>query len=114
MSDTVAIPLTVLAEASGGHHTGQPLCPSCHVGRLHPYKVTITLSMFRDRPVYGAAWLEGWIAKCVGNRHDVEFANRLYAGFGDEEYRPPKIVEGCGFVMAMSPRTDVTFQQRGR
>lgn len=42
MSGTTAVQSDVLAEANDGI-TGQPLCPACVGGYLHPYLVEISL-----------------------------------------------------------------------
>lgn len=74
-----------------------PLCPACHGGRLYPYRVTIAVSAVRD--YYGAHWIEGWIAVCVGNKdYKREWALAFPGDASDEDDVPP-----CGFSMSMTP-----------
>lgn len=75
---------------------GKPLCPACIGGRLHPYKVTISLSD-GIRPYDNVDYLEGWVAVCRGNRDywdTLEESER-----GEVSITPP-----CGFSLPMTPR----------
>lgn len=86
-SNTWAVPSDVLANPYHGA-SGQPLCPACVGGRLHPYLVEISLS---DHPSgwHGANYLTGWVAVCVGTQvGDPAFAEAAPA---------------CGFSMPMTP-----------
>lgn len=61
-----------------------PLCPACISGRLHPYKVEISLGPLGYE---GVGYLDGWVAICRGEE-DQETG---------EELVPP-----CGFSMPMT------------
>lgn len=90
--------------------TEQPLCPACIGGHLHPYAVTFGfptvvngLHFTSERVDY----LEGWVAVCVGNKAYHKAMVEQYAKT-DEEYDPDGEIEikpGCGFSMALTPKT---------
>jgi hypothetical protein len=114
-SETLAVPLDWLDDASGGPGTGQPLCPACSAGRLHPFKVTVVLSR-ADGAWNGADYLEGWVAVCQGNRDHLQaqqqIRDRYRDGGGDsrilnvavEAEQPP-----CGFSMPMQAQRHSFF-----
>jgi hypothetical protein len=100
MSDTTAMPLELLNMASHGH--GQPLCPGCRGGRLHPYKVEFPVSVVPGTGWQGSDFLFGFVAVCVGNasyRRDRQKADPGLSAddLGDEV--PP-----CGFSMPLTAR----------
>lgn len=110
MSDTWAVPLDMLAAANRTSTTGQPLCPACKFGRLHPYRVEMSLS---DHPHgwHGANYLEGWVAVCVGDGMWRQRRAELRAEAGepaddDESVEQPT----CGFSMPMTPRRYPRFE----
>jgi hypothetical protein len=110
---TRAVPSSWLANcATWPGESGQPLCPACEGGYLHPYRVQINLT---DKDS-GAAWggvrrLVGWVAVCVGNYEANAAARRAHAAAaGDVSVSPvePAVdtrdlvdVDGCGFSMPM-------------
>jgi hypothetical protein len=101
MSETRAIALEQLARANVGEGPcPQPLCPRCIGGRLHPYRVSVSVN-YQD-----AEWLEGWVMVCVGNdtyrRETAKAYNEDINDPGSDTYTPP--VEPCGFSMPMTPR----------
>lgn len=101
MSDTWAVQTETLAAANRCSSGGQPLCPACKNGRLHPYLVEISLS---DHPGgwHGANYLTGWVAVCVGNGAANRYEAKVYRDAGEE---PPEQYEhpACGFTMPMTP-----------
>lgn len=97
MSDTIAVPLDYLAKANHDD-TGQPLCPSCKGGRLHPYMVTMSLNFVTGW--HGVDYLVGWVAVCVGDRNQRAEAKKRGYEPTFVEPQPP-----CGFSMQMMPRT---------
>lgn len=98
MADTIAVPLDHLARANYDT-TGQPLCPACQGGRLHPYYVTFALRGFQ-----GVDSLSGWVAVCVGNR-EYNLAMRGFENWRerDENYAEVDDMSPCGFSMPMMP-----------
>lgn len=86
MSGTTAVPSDYLARASQ-RDDGRPLCPACTMGRLHPYKVTIGLTVVHGWS--GADYLEGWVAVCQGAKAGEHFV---------VDDHPP-----CGFTLPMTP-----------
>ncbi len=93
MSETIAVPLSYLAEANGERlppegQGGRPLCPACPVGRLQPYLVTICLTT-NQMPWHGADTLQGWVAVCVGAK--------AADGVAARDFDP------CGFSLPMTP-----------
>lgn len=102
MSRTVAVPLEELAAADPFSLTGQPLCPSCKVGYLHPYEVHIHLGT-AGAARFGAVGLVGWSAVCVGNGHYLSAKYAVLVAEGETEV--PALVESmpCGFAMPMAP-----------
>jgi hypothetical protein len=108
VSETLAVPLDWLDDANG-YGNGQPLCPSCQAGRLHPFKVTVGLSAGGDG-WSGVDYLEGWVAVCRGNGDYLrqqrqvrdsypQDADGLAAEPGTDELEQPP----CGFSMPMQP-----------
>lgn len=91
MSDTRAVPLETLKRANHAIDGGQPLCPSCVTGYLHPYKVSITVG--EGYSWEGADYLVGWVAVCTGNRETLKH----YKG-SQAQPRP-----ACGFSLPMTP-----------
>jgi hypothetical protein len=109
MSDTIAVKLEFLAKANMSGDTGQPRCPGCRGGRLHPYRVTINLTGLDPEgsaASYGGwylvEYLEGWVAVCVGNEAANRKIREVYAGYGEEAPVDPE-VPPCGFSMPMTP-----------
>lgn len=101
MSDTVAVPLADFERvAMSGRGNAQPLCPSCNGGRLHPYRVTMTVP--RNSGDWLGLNLEGWVAVCVGNG---DYRRAMLELFPDDEGtdEAPNEVEPCGFSMALQP-----------
>jgi hypothetical protein len=98
MSDTIAMPLDLLNQINGGN--GQPLCPSCKHGRLHPYKVTFgTNQLLTGMGWQGADFLSGFVAVCVGNGSYLR--QRAESGEPSEVEEVP----ACGFSMPLTPGT---------
>lgn len=95
MSTTTAVTLDHLAR-SNGSLTGQPFCPACKRGYLHPYKVQISLGPL---PHHGATGLEGWVAVCEGNEQYIRAWNTEWP---DEPYDGPEFTS-CGFSMPLQP-----------
>lgn len=98
MSDTTPVPYNVLVGANS-FEEGQPRCPSCFWGRLHPYRVTMPLSR-ADRALedfLGADYLTGWVAVCVGNHSRNKDAEQRERGDLVEVNQAP-----CGFTMGMT------------
>jgi hypothetical protein len=111
MADTIAVPLDFLAQANMSGSSGQPLCPSCIGGRLHPYRVTINLTGLKPEGsgepyggFYGVEYLEGWVAVCVGNEQANRKTRESYAKYDEEPPVDPE-VPACGFSMPMNPRS---------
>jgi hypothetical protein len=102
VSETRAVQLDVLADANrDSPWAGQPLCPACGFGHLHPYRVQISLS-HHPGGWQGANYLTGWVAVCVGNaeanrRHAQECLDRGWAAPQVQDHPP------CGFSMSMTP-----------
>lgn len=95
MTGTTAVPSDVLEQAAmQGPGGGNPLCPACVGGRLHPYKVEFSLGP----PGYqGAIGLTGWVAVCKGN---IPHRRRIAeAGLEDWETGDQ---EPCGFSMPLT------------
>lgn len=90
---TTAIPSDVLAMQRNGV-TGQPLCPGCVGGYLHPYLVEVSLRVTGGW--HGVDYLTGWVAVCVGNGG----YKRAHAG---EDLTGLDDVEPCGFSMQLTP-----------
>lgn len=88
MSETTAVPTDWLVRAHMGQDNVQPMCPGCPTGRLHPYRVTIPLTVGVDR-WNGVDYLEGWVAVCQGAKAGEHFV---------ETDQPP-----CGFALPMTP-----------
>ena len=116
MTETRAVPLAWLSGAVGAGYavTGQPLCPACIRGYLHPYRVQIGLRN-AGMPYSGVSYLDGWVAVCVGNADANRAKEQMYAaaaaqaaenGGDDSDYRlePGDLVDvaPCGFSMPMS------------
>jgi len=95
VNGTRAVPLDSLRPLNGGYDTGQPLCPACQAGRLHPYEVEVVVP--GPGPVtYGVGVaLSGWVAVCVGNRD-------YRATLDDPE--EIDLSAPCGFSMPLTPR----------
>lgn len=100
MSGTIAVDASRLGFPG---FTGEPLCPACMGGRLHPYVVTFEL------PATGVNYtgelvdsLSGWVAICVGNRRYLRDRARRLAEVGAPV--PEEIeVQPCGFSMPLTP-----------
>lgn len=92
---TEAVPLNVLREGALWG-TGQPLCPSCKIGRLHPYRVMIPLGV---RGWGLANVLVGWVAICVGDADAVRMEVEAFARDEGSATNPP-----CGFTLPMQAR----------
>lgn len=90
MSETHAVPSEWLARAAMGGGDGTTLCPACTFGRLHPFKITIGLTVGIDA-WHGANYLEGWVAVCRGAKAGEHFVEVDQAS--------------CGFSLPMTPRT---------
>lgn len=90
MSGTTAVSYEVLADRNFPG-TGQPKCPGCVGGFLHPYLVEFTLPLDGWQ---GVDYLTGWVAVCVGNDHDRRARPDVAA---DVE------VPACGFSMPLTP-----------
>lgn len=116
-SETLAVPLDWLDDASGGPGTGQPLCPACPHGRLHPFRVTIVLSR-ADGTWNGADHLEGWVAVCQGNRDHLQARQQYRQAAGLPKPALDASVEvehpGCGFSMPMHAHQRRSFFHPGR
>jgi hypothetical protein len=110
VTGTVAVPLDWLKRAypAVGDLTGQPLCPGCDGGYLHPYRVDINLAGPDGPWLDGVTRLTGWVAVCAGSRDRVAVLTRLYeqAGTtpdgGELDVTPP-----CGFALPMQPQQRV-------
>jgi hypothetical protein len=102
VSDTTAVQLDLLAKVNMSPGSGQPLCPRCNGGRLHPYLVEISLSFGVGDRWHGADYLTGWVAVCVGNRDDNRQVTETYAKYDEEPPVDPE-VPPCGFSMPMTP-----------
>lgn len=86
MSDTIAMPSEFLKQCHFGQD-GNPLCPACTNGRLHPYYVSFRTSLVPGAGWYGADYLNGFVAVCVGVK-------------GSEYF---KDADPCGFSMPLQP-----------
>jgi hypothetical protein len=86
MSDTIAMPQDLLERCNLGGGAN-PLCPACPSGRLHPYYVSFSTSIMPGTGWYGADYLNGFVAVCMGIRDSPHFADA-----------PP-----CGFSMPLVP-----------
>lgn len=103
MADTIAVQLDYLARMNRtSGPTGQPLCPSCRGGRLHPYLVTFNLTEIPGRGWHGPDGLTGWVAVCVGNESYVRAVQDQAATCG-EAYEAGPGQSPCGFSMPMTP-----------
>jgi hypothetical protein len=91
MNEARAVPLDQLRLASAQGPYPAPLCPRCISGRLWPYSVSFTVGI--ATPYYGADYLTGWVAVCVGNEGYLR-----ENGMGIDEKVPP-----CGFSMNLTP-----------
>jgi hypothetical protein len=94
MSDTIAIPGDFLAEANFDRlpphgQGGNPLCPACHLGRLHPFVVTFSTNQGRNVRYRGVDYLQGWVAVCQGAK--------AAHGVAAQDMAP------CGFSMPLTP-----------
>ncbi len=100
--------------ASWQGSSGQPLCPRCLGGYLHPYQVQINMRN-GGVPYAGVSYLHGWVAVCVGNSLANAAKRDLYARAAAEaaangdpggvDYLAPDElvdVDPCGFSMPMS------------
>ncbi len=99
MSETNAMPLDLLDEVNYGN--GQPLCPGCIGGRLHPYKVEFGTGYIPGRGWQGVDYLSGFVAVCVGNASYLAMLAKEYARLG-EEFEPDPEVPACGFSMPLT------------
>lgn len=102
MSDTTAVPSAYLARANDDRlppdgQGGNPLCPACIGGRLHPYQVTIGLNTGHSWK--GVDYLVGWVAVCKG----AKAADGVMAS----DHAP------CGFSLPMTPHTYAEDARRG-
>lgn len=113
MEGTNAVPLAALA-AANSHLTGQPLCPSCIGGYLHPYRVALSLPGKYEGGFCGAETLIGWVLVCKGNRdYNREYA-KLPRDPDDDgpDPEPPVEVAPCGFSMPVTAyRWDLAERQ---
>lgn len=99
---TTAVPVDWLRRAGMSQVTGQPLCPQCRVGYLHPYVVEIGLEVDGEQ-WRGADYLVGWVAVCVGNEDYVRAKAELYEAA--EDVAPSQeIMVACGFSMPMAAK----------
>lgn len=83
VSDTTAMPLDLLNQVN--HGSGQPLCPACNGGRLHPYHVTFGTGVVPGQGWQGADYLTGFVAVCRGSAD-----------------RAGPVIEPCGFSMPLT------------
>jgi hypothetical protein len=98
MTGTTAVPsehLQRIGPMVGAGASGKALCPACYGGRLHPYKVIISLSD-GVRPYDNVDYLEGWVAVCRGSRDYWETLEESERG--EVSITPP-----CGFSLPMTP-----------
>lgn len=98
MTGTRAVPLSALPALNGGHGTGQPLCPACNGGRLHPYEVTVIVPGTTGVEALVGKTLTGWVAVCKGNADYLRHPDYQEDAEG-LELSPP-----CGFSMTLQPR----------
>ncbi len=99
MSDTIAMPLELLDTVN--HGNGQPLCPGCVGGRLHPYKVTFgTNQMLTGMGWQFTDFLEGFVAVCVGNRDHRRAWAKRDPEVSSDDLGPE--VPACGFSMPLT------------
>jgi hypothetical protein len=103
VTETVAVQADWLAEADPTSLTGQPLCPACKVGYLHPYRVVVSLRK-GDRAWHGADSLVGWVAVCEGNAAYNRAARKMYADAETEQPSEAPEHPPCGFVLPMTPQ----------
>lgn len=89
MSDTYAISLDRMLEGAAG----QPLCPSCNSGRLHPYRIEVSFL-----PYMGVSGVEAWVLRCVGNASYRSW----YEKRGLDPL--PEPAEPCGFAVSATPQ----------
>ncbi len=102
MTGTTAVPLETLAKAGMATDSGQPMCPRCKIGFLHPYMVDIGLEVDGES-WYGVDYLIGWVAVCVGNADDVDARERIYRQA--KELPPAEVVHPpCGFSLPMAAK----------
>jgi hypothetical protein len=80
---TTAVPTSLIVNRAMG--VRRSLCPACFGGRLHPYKVEVSLGGFQG---YRSA--DGWVVVCVGADPDTD---------GSEQR-----IESCGFSLPVEPR----------
>jgi len=92
MNETRAVPLDQLRAAARQGDYPLPVCPGCVAGKLYPYRITITVGL--DQPYYGADYLTGWVAVCVGN----EDYKRITGSATHVTMR------SCGFSMPLVPQ----------
>ncbi len=106
MTGTTAVQLDYLAKMNrgGGPTTGQPLCPACNGGRLHPFVVEINLAEIPGRGWQGADGLVGWVAVCRGNAQYNRVVREWYASQGENYGEDTDDQPACGFSMPMTPR----------
>jgi len=88
VSDTIAMPSELLKTCHLGQD-GNPLCSACPSGRLHPYYVSFRTSLTPGAGWYGADYLNGFVAVCVGVKDSEYFAD----------------ADPCGFSMPLVPGT---------
>lgn len=103
MSQTTAVPADWLRKANMSVTTGQPLCPQCRVGYLHPFLVEVGLGA-DGLSWHGADYLVGWVAVCVGNADEVAAKNALYEANGDDPGDDVAVSLPCGFVLSMQAK----------
>lgn len=106
MSETRAVSLDFLANANRDHGgSGQPLCPACKGGRLHPYVVTISLAEIPGMGLgfQGVDSLSGWVAVCVGSEIHNRANREHYEANGWDWDSDVEDLPACGFSMPMTP-----------
>jgi hypothetical protein len=103
-SQTFAVQLGWLAAAAGPGSTGQPLCPACDGGRLHPYLVEFGLTSPAGEAWHGADFLAGWVAVCVGNADQLQLDDELRRQLQLPAEAVP-VRPGCGFSLPMRAGT---------
>jgi hypothetical protein len=94
---TTAVTLDALRTLNMDYGTGQPLCPACHGGRLHPYQVSIRVPGTGPAERVIGQVIQGWVAVCQGN---ADYLRALAADGEDEGVDP---LEPCGFSMPLYP-----------
>lgn len=95
MADTIAIPQELLDTMNNGR--GQPLCPGCSGGRLHPYYVSFQTSIVPGHGWQGADYLTGFVAVCTGNLTHLRKGAKEGGTFDPADVLPP-----CGFSMPLT------------